>query len=86
MAELRHDKKVTVENIREPLVTVGKIEGGKYNPRNNTTVFQGAVEVSKEIAEDLRHRRDTWQDHQDNLHRDNGQRDLNAGSFTGNQA
>jgi hypothetical protein len=72
--------------LREPLVNVGRVDGGVYNPQNNTTVFSGEVKVSPEMAEDLERRADEWQKHQDNLHRDNGQRDLNAGGFTGNQA
>lgn len=84
MAELRHDKKETIR-ISEPLINVGKHEGGKYDPQKNVTVFQGEVSVSPAIAEDLYRRQEAWDDHQRKLHLDNGKRDLNAGGFTGGQ-
>ncbi len=83
--DIRHDKKVTVV-LDTPLVNIGKHQGGRYNSQNSTTEFYGKVEVDEVTAQDLLRRQGEWRTHQNNLHRDNGQRDLNAGGFTGNQA
>lgn len=71
-------------NISDP--DPSKRFGGKYNGQNNTETFFGKVTVDEATAEDLMRRQNEWHEHQNNLHRDNGQRDLNAGGFTGNQA
>jgi len=85
MAELRHDKKLTID-LDVPLTTQGKHEGGKYDPNSNKTVFYGRMEVDEATADDLLRRQKEFHKYESSLIRDNGVQDTEIHEISGAQA
>lgn len=73
-------------DLSVPLTTVGKHPGGVYDPQRNTTVFHGKVTVDDDIAEDLLRRQKEHMTYERSLIRDNGTKDLDSGTLSGQQA